>query len=72
MKIRIESCNDPKKCVKCVQICPGKILVLAPKIVINKNKQKTKWKIKALFTDLCDGCMKCVNVCYENRIKIEL
>jgi len=72
MKIKIDNhkCKNPDACVKCVLVCPAKVLVLKPKR--EKEGLYTKrMEIKALFKDMCDGCMDCVEVCPEHCINVE-
>ena len=71
MKIKIDNnkCKNPDECMKCVQVCPAKVFVLKP--VEKKSSCVKKWKIKALFKDMCNGCRGCVEVCPEQCIKIE-
>ncbi len=71
MKIEIGDCNDPKSCIKCVQECPVKIFVLKPIGTKNMSCYVKEWRIKAIFKDMCNGCMKCVEACPENCIKVE-
>jgi ferredoxin len=30
-----------------------------------------KWEIKAIFRDLCNGCMECVEICPEQCITVK-
>ena len=56
--------------MKCVQVCPAKVFVLKP--IIEKNgSYVTSCKIKALFKDMCNGCMKCVEICPEQCISVK-
>ena len=72
MKIKIDNnqCKNPDNCMKCVQVCPAKVLVLKP--IIEKKRSYVKTcEIKALFRDMCNGCMECVEICPEKCISIE-
>ena len=72
MKIKIDNnkCKNPDKCMKCVQVCPAKVLVLKP--LKEKKRSYTKSvEIKAVFKDMCNGCMECVEICPEQCILVE-
>ena len=56
--------------MKCVQVCPAKIFVLKP-IIEKKNAYAKEVEIKALFKDMCNGCMECVEICPEQCISVE-
>lgn len=72
MKVRIDNtkCKNPDKCMRCVQICSAKVFVLTP-IIEGKSAYENYVEIKVLFKDMCNGCMKCVELCPEKCINIE-
>lgn len=72
LKIKVDNCNNPKSCIKCVQACPAKIFILKPIGTKKLSDHVEKWRITTIFKDLCNGCMKCIEVCPENCIKIEV
>lgn len=72
MKIHILDCSSPEKCCKCVQVCPMNVLVLKPTGTKKMSPIVKKWKVKAVFKNMCNGCNKCMGVCSDNYIKIEL
>lgn len=47
------------------------IFVLKPVGTEKLSDAVEKWKIKAIFKDFCNGCMKCVDVCPEECISIK-
>ncbi len=72
IKIKVVECNEPKKCSKCVKSCPAKVLVLKPTGTKKLSDYVKKWYIRPLYKNYCNGCMRCVELCPENCIKIEL
>lgn len=71
LKIKINGCANPKKCMKCIKICPAKILVLKPLGTKSLSDYVEEWKIVTIFKELCNGCMKCAEICPNKYIKIE-
>lgn len=71
MKIKISNCTNPESCLKCIQACPAYILVLKPIGTKKMSEYVKKWEIRAIFKDRCNGCMKCVEICPEQCIRIE-
>lgn len=73
MKIKIEKnkCKNPDKCMKCVKTCPANIFVLKPMRTKKRRDYAKKWEIKALFKDMCNGCMECIEICPEQCIRVE-
>ena len=70
IKIDDDMCKNQDKCIKCVLICPAKVFVL--KQTIEKKSAYAKGvKIRALFKDMCNGCMECVQICPEKCISID-
>lgn len=72
MKIKIDNnkCKNPDKCMKCVQVCPAKVLLLKP-IIEKRSSYAKEVEIKAVFKDICNGCMECVEICPEQCISVE-
>ncbi|RLG39136.1 MAG: hypothetical protein DRN91_00685 [Candidatus Alkanophagales archaeon] len=70
MEIKVK-CKDPKICMKCIRACPAKVLVLKPiSDRTNPHPRVEKWEINVMFKDLCNRCMKCVEVCPKSCIEI--
>ncbi len=67
-----DKCLSPMKCGKCLRACPSVVLVSIP-----KYNQKFRECADEDFTVIvhnrpaCTGCMKCVEVCPTNVIRIE-
>ena len=70
MKIKVDGtrCEHPDRCMRCVMVCPAKVIVLKP--IVGKKSTAAVGEICSLFTDLCNGCLKCEEVCPENCIRI--
>jgi ferredoxin len=71
LKIKIEDCKNPKTCMKCINVCPVKIIVLKPTGTKRLSDLVEKWKITAIFKKLCNECMNCVDACPNGLISLE-
>ena len=57
--------------MKCIEVCPAKIFVLKPMGTKKLSDYAEKWEIRAVFKEMCNGCLECVRVCPEQAIHIE-
>ncbi len=75
-KIEIDGdkCISPMKCGKCLRICPGGVVLLS----VPKYNEKFRecsyddFTVIAHNRPACIACMKCVEVCPVNCIKVEI
>jgi len=70
IKIDNDKCKNPGKCMKCVQVCQAKVFLIKP-IIEKKSAYAKGIEIKAVFKDLCNGGMECVEICPEQCISVE-
>ncbi len=72
IEIEQEKCLSPLKCGDCLRACPAVVLLSVP-----KYNQKFRECSDEDFTIVvhnrpaCNGCMKCVEACPVDCIKIE-
>jgi len=69
VEIAIDSCQNPFECKKCIQACPFNVVALDP-VELESHEVVKKWKVIAIFKELCNGCGRCVEACPEGRITI--
>jgi ferredoxin len=65
-------CLSPMKCGKCLHVCPDVVLISVPKF--NEKFRECSdddFTISVHNRPACTGCMKCVEVCPVDCIKIE-
>ncbi|MFX0186222.1 MAG: 4Fe-4S dicluster domain-containing protein [Candidatus Hodarchaeota archaeon] len=66
----------PTKCLKCLDICPYSLLMFVPMKEMRKDGAPSKFKIHLTFRSyadkFCPECLKCVEECPSNAIKIKI
>ncbi len=65
--------TDPRKCGKCLRVCDPAIFLLHQTVGAKEENPYDPqiWRITPLWISLCTRCMKCVDICPENAIKVE-
>jgi formate hydrogenlyase subunit 6/NADH:ubiquinone oxidoreductase subunit I len=63
---------DPRECAKCLRACDPAIFLLHETIGVEEADPHDPqiWRVTPLWLSLCTRCMKCVQVCPENAIKV--
>lgn len=72
IEIDQDKCISPLKCGKCLQICPTVVLYSVPKY--NEKFHECSYDDFTIVVNnrpACLACMKCVEVCPVDCIKIE-
>jgi len=66
--------NRPTKCLKCLEICPHSLLLFRPMKKKGKDGAPLMHEIhmtfKAYAAKFCPDCLKCVEECPSQAIKI--
>ncbi|RJP17389.1 MAG: hypothetical protein C4520_16635 [Candidatus Abyssobacteria bacterium SURF_5] len=67
--IDMEKCRAPAQCaLECLNACPTKVLAHRPLDPANPSSDVI---IQATHPLLCDGCMRCVNMCKPGAISLK-
>ncbi|MCG3225377.1 MAG: 4Fe-4S binding protein [Candidatus Heimdallarchaeota archaeon] len=64
---------DPRDCTICLKVCDPAIFLLHQSIKYQKEDDPYDpkiWRVTPVYPSLCILCMKCVEQCPENAIKI--
>ena len=63
---------DPRDCCKCLQVCEPAIFLLHETLGAKEENPYDPqiWRVTPLYPSLCTRCMKCVEVCPEQAIKV--
>jgi ferredoxin len=72
MEVKIQECTDPSFCSLCVRACPAKVLLLKPTGTRTMSDYVERWRVRPVFTGLCNGCRRCEEVCPEGKIRVVL
>jgi len=66
--------NRPTTCLKCLDACPNSLLMFKPMKDKDENGAPLRYEIymtfKAYGNKYCADCMKCVEICPSQAIKI--
>ena len=66
----------PTKCLKCLDVCPGSLLMFRPLKEKNEDGAPKTFEIHMIFKayadKFCSDCLKCVNICPEQAIEIKI
>jgi len=72
IEIDQDRCISPMNCGKCLQACPAVVLLCIP--TYNEKFRECHdddFQVMVHNRPACTGCMKCVEVCPEDCIRIE-
>ncbi|MFX0133693.1 MAG: 4Fe-4S dicluster domain-containing protein [Candidatus Hodarchaeota archaeon] len=79
IKVSEKKCPTPFMCQKCLNICPtGVFMVIAnpmkttTKYVPIDEKEIGSYMLMAPMASKCIGCMKCVDICPNQAIKLKI
>ncbi|MCJ7666618.1 MAG: 4Fe-4S dicluster domain-containing protein [Actinobacteria bacterium] len=64
---------DPRECTRCLKVCEPAVFLLHQSTDAEENNpcDPEKWRITPLWLSLCTHCMKCVDVCPVNAMKVK-
>lgn len=67
-------CQDPLVCRKCLLACPSRILGLGTNVGPRKYQETdpSHFVVRGVRYQLCTMCMKCVDACPRDAIRITL
>jgi NADH-quinone oxidoreductase subunit I len=67
-------CQDPLVCRKCLLVCPTRILGLGTSVGPQKYRETdpSRFIVRGVRYQFCTMCMKCVDVCPHDAIKVSL
>ena len=62
---------DPRECSHCRLICDPAIFLMHETLGVELDEFDPQiWRITPIWTSLCNRCLKCVEICPENVIKV--
>lgn len=64
---------DPRECGKCLRICDPAVFLLHQTVGAAEENvyDPEKWRVTALWLDLCTRCMKCAGICPAGAISVK-
>lgn len=69
IKIDYSKCTQPEECRKCLNVCEPAVFNL---VFLDKEYTDPKiWKVVPVFTQLCNGCNLCVEICPKKAIFVK-
>jgi len=72
IQIDQDRCISPMNCGNCLRVCPGVVLLCVPKYNEKfRECDDDEFTVIVHNRPACTGCMKCVEACPEDCIKIE-
>jgi NADH-quinone oxidoreductase subunit I len=74
ISINDNKCQDPLVCRKCLLVCPTRILGLGTSVGPQKYRETdpSRFIVRGVRYQFCTMCMKCVDVCPHDAIKVSL
>jgi ferredoxin len=76
IKIDQQRCTTPFACKRCLQACPTAVFsVHETKMVRMEETDKHEpgnYRLRVAFRDKCSGCNRCVDVCPEGALVVEM
>ena len=67
-----KKCTSPRDCHKCLDACPGGVLMTYPRDGRKPGKAAQDWAIMPVFLTLCTGCKICEEICPQNAITVNV
>lgn len=63
---------DPRECSKCLRICEPAIFLLHETLGVKEENPYDPqiWRITPLYLSLCIRCLKCVDICPVEAIRV--
>ena len=67
-----DKCRDPLSCRRCLLVCPTSVLGLGTSVGPEKYKEidPRHFIVRGVRDQFCTGCLKCVEVCPTDAIRI--
>ncbi|MHA1209348.1 MAG: 4Fe-4S dicluster domain-containing protein [Candidatus Freyarchaeota archaeon] len=66
-----ERCPEPQECRLCLKVCPSTVFVMYA-TERERFRETKSWVIEPSFQNFCVACNKCVEICPNEAIKIEI
>jgi len=62
---------DPRTCGKCLDVCDIAVLLRHETLGVPQDPIDPQiWRVSALWWDLCNRCMKCLEACPQHAITV--
>lgn len=64
---------DPRSCCACLRACKPAVFLLHETLgAMEQNPyDPQKWRVTPLWPDLCNGCMKCAELCPQGAVTVK-
>lgn len=67
-----ERCANPGACLKCLKACGPHVLAFFPGVNLITKERMHSPKILLYLPEMCSACNRCVDVCPEKAVAIEV
>jgi ferredoxin len=69
-----EKCGDPSNCLKCIKICPYKVLAYRPLEIPEPGKPPKDWIVVSTCRVMCvyPSCKLCIEACPNEALNVSI